>query len=152
MEIGSDIMDFDEFNLPLSDSRTELQLHRQESRIYGNVLVSRGLNMKKDIVELRHLVRRWNSATQTFFFSWGEATITSEDVEKILLLPLVGCKWPWSIVSVEGSEGIIKQLYTSYGGRDVPPCNKHSQFAIWVRYFENFKGTLVHRALLWFIG
>ena len=101
--------------------------------------------MKKDIVGLRRLVRRWNSATHTFFFAWGKATITLEDVEKILLLPLVGCRRPWPIVSVEWSESIIEQLYTSYGGCDVPPCNKHSRFAAWVRYFENFEGTLVRR-------
>ena len=88
--------------------------------------------MKKDIVGLRRLVRRWNSATHTFFFAWGKATITLEDVEKILLLPLVGCRRPWPIVSVEWSESIIEQLYTSYGGCDVPPCNKHSRFAAWV--------------------
>ena len=49
-------------------------------------------------------------------------------------------------MSVEGSEGIIEQLYIGYGGRDVPPCNKHSRFAVWVRYFENFEGTLVRCA------
>ena len=89
MEIGFDIVDSDEFNLPPSDYVTELRLHQQEvlpipiifsmacghsidwdrwidrklqdiefvnllrwSRIYGSVLVSRGLNMKKDIVGL----------------------------------------------------------------------------------------------------
>ena len=85
--------------------------------------------MKKDIARLRHLVRKWNSATHTFFFAWGEATINLEDVEKILLLPLVGCKWPWPIVLVEGSEGIIEELYTGYSGCDAPSCNKHSRFA-----------------------
>ena len=99
------------------------------SRIYGSVLVSRGLNMKKDIARLRRLFCRWNSATHTFLFAWGETIVTLEDVEKILLLPLVGCRWPWLMVSIEGSEGIIEQLYMGYGGRDVPPCNKHSQFA-----------------------
>ena len=106
MEIRSDIVDFDEFNLPLLDGMTELRLHRQEvlpipiifsmesghsvdwdrwvnkelqdiefmnllkqSQIYGSVLVSRGLNMKRDIARLRRLVRRWNSATHTFFFA-----------------------------------------------------------------------------------
>lgn len=118
----------------------------KRSRIYGSVLVSHGLNMKKDIAGLRHLVRRWNSATHTFFFACGKATVTLEDVEKILLLPLVGCRRPWPIMSVEGSEGIIGQLYTGYGGCDAPPCNKHSRFAAWVRHFENFDGTLVRRA------
>ena len=58
----------------------------------------------------------------------------------------MGCKQPWPIVLVEGSEGIIEQLYTGYGGHDAPPCNKHSRFATWVRYFENFEGTLVRHA------
>ena len=118
----------------------------KRSRIYGSVLVSHGLNMKRDIAKLRRLVCRWNSATHTFFSAWGEATVTLKDVEKILLLLLVGCKQPWPIVLVEGSEGIIEQLYTGYGGHDAPPCNKHSRFAAWVRYFENFEGTLVRHA------
>ena len=70
--------------------------------------------------------------------------VTLEDVEKILLLPLVGCERSWPIMLVEVSEDIIEQLYTGYGGRDAPPCNKHSRFAAWVRYFENFEGALVH--------
>ena len=48
-------------------------------------------------------------------------------------------------MSIEGSEGIIEQLYTGYGGRDVLPCNKHSRFTALVQYFKNFKGTLVRR-------
>ena len=108
MEIGSDIVDSDEFNLLLPDSMTELRLRRQEvfpipiifsmecgrfvdwdhwvdselqdiefanllkqSRIYGSILMSRGLNIKKDIAGLQRLVRRWNSATHTFFFCLG---------------------------------------------------------------------------------
>ena len=51
---------------------------------------------------------------------------------------------------VEGSEGIIEQLYTGYGGCDVPPCNKHSRFGAWVRYFENFEGTFGRRVALVF--
>ena len=52
--------------------------------------------------------------------------VTLEDVEKILLLPLVGCERSWPIMLVEVSEDIIEQLYTGYGGCDAPPCNKHS--------------------------
>ena len=70
--------------------------------------------------------------------------VTLEDVEIFLLFLLVDCKQPWPIVLVEGSEDIIEQLYTGYGGRDAPPCNKHSRFVAWVRYFENFEGALVH--------
>ena len=82
--------------------------------------------MKKDIAGLQRLVRRWNLATRTFFFAWGEATVTLEDVEKILLLLLVGCRRPWPIVLAEGSEGIIEQLYVGFSGHHAPPCNKHS--------------------------
>ena len=89
MEIRSDIVDSDEFNLPLLDGMTELRLRYQKvlpipiifsmesghsvdwdrwvnkelqdiefmnllkrSQIYGSVLVSRGLNMKRDIARL----------------------------------------------------------------------------------------------------
>lgn len=58
----------------------------------------------------------------------------------------MGCKQPWPVVLVEGSEDIIEQLYTGYSGCDAPPCNKHSLFVAWVLYFENFKETLVRCA------
>lgn len=49
-----------------------------------------------------------------------------EDIEKILLLPLVGHRLSWLIMLVEGSEDIIKQLCKGYEGCNASPCNKHS--------------------------
>ena len=44
----------------------------------------------KDLFNLRHLVRRWCTATHTFFFSCSEITVTLEDVANQLLLPVLG--------------------------------------------------------------
>ena len=39
---------------------------------------------------IRFLVCHWKLDTHTFFFPWGETTITLEDVERICLLPSMG--------------------------------------------------------------
>uniref|UniRef100_A0A2N9INB5 Aminotransferase-like plant mobile domain-containing protein n=1 Tax=Fagus sylvatica TaxID=28930 RepID=A0A2N9INB5_FAGSY len=45
------------------------------------ILLSRSCNMYRDIETLRRILRRWCPSTHTFFFSWGEFTITLEDVK-----------------------------------------------------------------------
>ncbi|KAL0016294.1 hypothetical protein SO802_003363 [Lithocarpus litseifolius] len=44
----------------------------------------------RDLFNLRHLVRRWCTATHTFSLSYGEITVTLEDVANQLLLPVLG--------------------------------------------------------------
>jgi hypothetical protein len=45
------------------------------------ILLSRSCNMYRNTEALRQILRRWCASTHTFFFSWGELTITLEDVE-----------------------------------------------------------------------
>nr|POE91664.1 hypothetical protein CFP56_18614 [Quercus suber] len=111
---------------------------RSQTKDNGDSLPSFGGSVVDDS-SLRLLCDPWVTKTSPFPFPLPLDPVTSTE-EKMEI------GQPWPILSVEGSEGIIKQLYTSYGGRDVPPCNKHSRFAAWVRYFENFEGTLVCHA------
>lgn len=66
------------------------------------------------------------SSNPHLLYFLGEATVTLEDIEKILLLSLVGHRLSWLIMLVEGSKDIIKQLYKGNGGCNASPCNKHS--------------------------
>ena len=62
----------------------------KNAKIFEAVVVSRGWNMYRDMRALRFLAYRWNPDTCTFFFPWGESTVTLEDVERICLLPSTG--------------------------------------------------------------
>ena len=48
------------------------------------------LSNYRDLFNLFHLVRRWCTATHTFFLSCSEITVTLEDVANQLLLPILG--------------------------------------------------------------
>ena len=50
----------------------------------------RCLSNYRDLFNLFHLVRRWCTATHTFFLSCSEITVTLEDVANQLLLPILG--------------------------------------------------------------
>ena len=55
-----------------------------------NVIVpSRCLSNYRDLFNLRHLVHQWSTTTHTFFLSYGEITVTLEDVTNQLLLPML---------------------------------------------------------------
>uniref|UniRef100_A0A2N9H9E9 Aminotransferase-like plant mobile domain-containing protein n=1 Tax=Fagus sylvatica TaxID=28930 RepID=A0A2N9H9E9_FAGSY len=43
----------------------------------------------RDTETLLQILRRWCASTHTFFFSWGEFTITLEDVENHWMLPML---------------------------------------------------------------
>ena len=54
------------------------------------IVLSQSLSNFRDLYNVRHLVRQWCTTTHTFFFSYGELTITLEDVANQLLLPILG--------------------------------------------------------------
>ncbi len=47
-----------------------------------------------DTEALRQLVRRWCPSTHTFFFTYGELTVTLEDIENQWRLPILGDQDP----------------------------------------------------------
>ena len=52
----------------------------QQAGVLKAIVLSRCLSNYRDLFNLCHLVRRWCSATHTFFLSSGEITMTLEDV------------------------------------------------------------------------
>uniref|UniRef100_A0A2N9FUA4 Aminotransferase-like plant mobile domain-containing protein n=1 Tax=Fagus sylvatica TaxID=28930 RepID=A0A2N9FUA4_FAGSY len=72
------------------------------------ILLSRSCNMYRDTEMLRQILRRWCASTHTFFFSWGELTITLEDVENHWLLPVLGDMDPFAVEMSE-EETLVEQ-------------------------------------------
>uniref|UniRef100_A0A2N9I0U6 Aminotransferase-like plant mobile domain-containing protein n=1 Tax=Fagus sylvatica TaxID=28930 RepID=A0A2N9I0U6_FAGSY len=70
--------------------------------------LSRSCNMYRDTEMLRQILRRWCTSTHTFFFSWGELTITLEDVENHWLLPVLGDMDPFAVEMSE-EETLVEQ-------------------------------------------
>ena len=54
------------------------------------IVSSRYLSNYRNLFNLCHLVRWLCTATQTFFLSYDEITVTLEDVANQLLLPILG--------------------------------------------------------------
>ena len=63
-------------------SNEEFVGHLERADILKAVVISRNLKGFRDAKGLRHLVRRWCLALHTFLFSFGELTVTLEDVVK----------------------------------------------------------------------
>ena len=86
------------------------------ARIFKTVVLSRGWNMYRDVRALRFMVRRWHTDTHTFFFPWGETTVTLEDVERICLLPSMGDVNPLELELSDVEFEIAGKLLETFGG------------------------------------
>nr|POF23166.1 hypothetical protein CFP56_70946 [Quercus suber] len=86
------------------------------ARIFKAVVLSRGWNMYRDVRVLRFMVRRWHTDTYTFFFPWGETTVTLEDVERICLLPSMGNVNPLELRLSNAESEIAGKLLETFGG------------------------------------
>ena len=62
----------------------------QRADVLKAILSSCCLSNYRDLFNLRHWVRQWCTTTHTFFLSYGEITMTLEDVANQLLLPIFG--------------------------------------------------------------
>ena len=69
----------------------------QQAGVLKAIISSRCLSNYRDLFNLCHLVRRWCTATHTFFLSYSEITVTLEDVANQLLLPILGDVDPGTI-------------------------------------------------------
>ena len=69
----------------------------QRAGVLKAVVMSRCLSNYRDLFNLRHLVHRRCTATHTFFFSCNGITVTLEDMENQLLLPILGNVDPGSL-------------------------------------------------------
>ena len=71
------------------------------------IVSSRCLSNYRDLFNLHHLVRRWCTATHTFFLSCGEITATLEDIANQLLLPILDDMDP-SAIEVSPKEEVME--------------------------------------------
>jgi hypothetical protein len=66
----------------------------EQAGVLRSILISRCSNMFWDTEALWQLVRRWCPSTHTFFFTYGELTVTLEDIENQWRLPILGDQDP----------------------------------------------------------
>ena len=88
----------------------------RDAKIFEAVVLSRGWNMYRDVRALRFMVRHWHTDTHTFFFPWGETTVTLEDVERICLLPSMGDVNPLELELSDAESKIAGKLLETFGG------------------------------------
>ena len=80
------------------------------------IISSRCLSNYRDLFNLYHLVRRWCSATHTFFLSYGEIIVTLEDMDNQLLLPILGDTDPNNIELSTEEEAMETELKKGING------------------------------------
>jgi hypothetical protein len=108
----------------------------KEAGVFKAIVISRGLNMYRDVTGTRHLVRRWCPATHTFFLAWGEFTVTIEDVANLLMLPILGDVDPTRL-RLTAVESVIKEeLIEGFGGKGASFSRHLAKHSTWVTTFR----------------
>ena len=101
----------------------------KNAKIFEAEVVSRGWNMYRDMRALRFLACRWNPDTCTFFFPWGETTVTLEDVERICLLPSMGDVNPLELGLSDEESAIARKLLETFGGTSASWTSNRARFS-----------------------
>ena len=96
------------------------------------VVISRNLDCFRDTKGLYHLVRRWCPALYTFPFSFGELTVTLEDVVKNFLLPVLRDENPFNINLSDEDLKVEEKLFTHFGRCTASPGGKPARMDKWV--------------------
>ena len=88
----------------------------RKAKIFEAIVMSRGWNMYRDIRAVRFLVCGWIPDIHTFFFAWGETTITLEEVERTCLLPSMGDANLLELGLSDEESVIARKLLETFGG------------------------------------
>ena len=88
----------------------------RKAKIFEAIVMSHGWNMYRDIRAVRFLVCRWIPDIHTFFFAWGETTITLEEVERTCLLPSMGDANLLELGLSDEESMIARKLLETFGG------------------------------------
>uniref|UniRef100_A0A2N9EW30 Aminotransferase-like plant mobile domain-containing protein n=1 Tax=Fagus sylvatica TaxID=28930 RepID=A0A2N9EW30_FAGSY len=108
----------------------------QEAGVFEAIVISRGLNMYRDVIGIRHLVRRWCPATHTFFLAWGEFTVTIKDVANLLMLPILGDVDPTRLRLTAAESVIEEELIEGFGGKSASFGGHLAKHSTWVTTFR----------------
>jgi hypothetical protein len=118
----------------------------EQAGVFRSILISRSSNMFCDTEALRQLVRRWCPSTHTFFFSHGELTVTSEDIENHWLLPILGDQDP-AEVKLSPEELRIEAALADYIGRkNTSLGTQAARFTPWMDHFNREEDASIRRA------
>ena len=71
-------------------SNTGFMAALQQASVLKIIVLFCCLSNYRDLFNLHHLVHKWCTTTHTFFHSCGKITVTFEDMENQLLLPILG--------------------------------------------------------------
>ena len=104
--------------------------------MFEAIVISQGLNMYRDVVGTRHLLRRWCPATHTFFLAWGEFTVTIEDVANLLMLPILGDVDPTRLRLIAAESVIEEELIEGFGGKGASFGWHLAKHSTWVTTFR----------------
>ena len=88
----------------------------QQAGVLKAIISSRCLSNYRDLFNLRHLVRQWCNATHTFFLSCSKITVTLEDMDNQLLLPILSDTDPNNIKLSAEEEAVKTELKKGISG------------------------------------
>ncbi len=108
----------------------------EQAGVAEAILLSWSCNMYRDTEMLRQILRRWCVSTHTFFFSWGEFTITLEDVENHWMLLVLGDMDP-SAIEMSEEETIVEQALMA---------RSNTRINAWSLYFAKGTDHAIRRA------
>ena len=81
-----------------------------------------------------------------FFFSFGELTVTLEDVVNNFLLPMLGDENPFDINLSDEDFKVKEKLFTHFNGRTASSSGKPTRIGRWVMSLSCEKDKEVRRA------
>ena len=127
-------------------SNKEFMGRLEHAGILKAVAISRKLEGFRDAKGLRHLVCRWCPALHTFLFSFGELTVTLEDVVNNFLLPVLRDENPFDINLSDEDLKVEEKLFTHFVGRTASSGGKPARMGRWVMSLSIEKDNEVRRA------
>ena len=114
----------------------------QRAGVLKAIISSRCLSNFQDLYNLRHLVRWWCTTTHTFFLSYGELTVTLENVANQLLLPILGNTDPATLEFSLEEKAIKTELKQRMAG--------NAKLPYWVSSSSKFSVVACHAAFVAF--
>ncbi|KAL6284597.1 hypothetical protein ACE6H2_015526 [Prunus campanulata] len=103
----------------------------RRAQVLDAIFLSKLWDIHIEAKMLRHVVRRWSTATHTFVCSWGEFTPTLEDMANISRLLVCG---DWSPFDITLTPKKMNNLAVLQKGAPTSPSTS-LRFSNWIQYF-----------------